>query len=149
MIQLMIPTAKGMPRKNNNWHKPCGGRIYATQLAEAGIVLPGLDPDDHLECTREPHPVTALHVNHGVESCTVWGPDDAILELVTRKAVIRSTEGAAIARYLPSNYQVIGTTGAPEHWTIIEGFDNAGWTLDGYVLPRLASGMFYGEEVRP
>jgi hypothetical protein len=30
---------------------------------------------------------------------------------------------------------------------IIAGTDYAGWTLDGYVLPRLASGLMFGEEV--
>jgi hypothetical protein len=30
---------------------------------------------------------------------------------------------------------------------VIEGTDNAGWTLDGYVLPRLASGLYFGKEI--
>lgn len=30
---------------------------------------------------------------------------------------------------------------------IIKGKDVAGWTLDGYVLPRLASGLYFGEEL--
>jgi hypothetical protein len=30
---------------------------------------------------------------------------------------------------------------------LIEGEDNAGWTLDGYVIPRLASGLIFAKEV--
>lgn len=50
----------------------------------------------------------------------------------------------AIARYLPSNYQVLG---GDDETTLIGGHDDAGWTLDDYVLPRLASGLYFGAEV--
>jgi hypothetical protein len=33
--------------------------------------------------------------------------------------------------------------------TVIYGHDDAGWTLDGYVLPRLASGLLFATEVEP
>jgi hypothetical protein len=50
----------------------------------------------------------------------------------------------AIRRYLPSNYQADG----PANGTVlIHGHDNAGWTLDEYVIPRLASGMHYAQEI--
>jgi hypothetical protein len=39
--------------------------------------------------------------------------------------------------YLPMNYSV---------GCVIAGYDHAGWTLDDYVLPRLASGLIMGEE---
>ena len=45
----------------------------------------------------------------------------------------------AVAAYLPSNYRVVGPT---EGGLLICGEDNAGWTLDAYVIPRLGSGMF-------
>jgi hypothetical protein len=48
-----------------------------------------------------------------------------------------------VKRYLPSNYQA---TEGPDG-IVIEGSDNAGWTLDGYVIPRLASGLIAAEEV--
>lgn len=42
-----------------------------------------------------------------------------------------------VVAYMPENYEVI-------YWfdkgVIITGIDNAGWTLDGYVIPRLSSG---------
>jgi hypothetical protein len=52
----------------------------------------------------------------------------------------------ALTRYLPANYWVAGGNERTGHW-IIEGHDNAGWTLDGYVVPRLASGLIIAEEV--
>jgi hypothetical protein len=50
--------------------------------------------------------------------------------------------------YLPANYSIVGpvinegVTG-----TVIAGFDNAGWTLEDYVLPRAASGLIFGKEL--
>ena len=54
--------------------------------------------------------------------------------------------------YMPANYVVLHTCEhpeRPERWraAVIGGRDNAGWTLDGYVLPRLASGGMYGREI--
>ena len=48
-----------------------------------------------------------------------------------------------IRRYLPSNYiaEKVGPL------IVIVGEDLAGWTLDGYVLPRLASGLHFAREV--
>jgi hypothetical protein len=45
--------------------------------------------------------------------------------------------------YLPSNYQalVVGDD------IFIEGEDSHGWTLDGYVIPRLASALISVTEV--
>lgn len=50
---------------------------------------------------------------------------------------------ATIARYLPSNYtaKIVGDD------VLITGEDSAGWTLDGYVIPRLASGLYFAEEI--
>jgi len=48
-----------------------------------------------------------------------------------------------VVAYLPGNYSVIGDTtdDAGRLVVLISGEDNAGWTLDGYVSPRLASGL--------
>ena len=51
---------------------------------------------------------------------------------------------AAIAPYLPDNYFARDNV----NHTLIFGEDVAGWTLDGYVIPRLASGHIYATEVR-
>lgn len=51
---------------------------------------------------------------------------------------------ATVENYLPSNYSVSGE--GPDA-IYIEGQDNAGWTLDGYVIPRLGSGLIPCEEI--
>lgn len=65
-------------------------------------------------------------------------------EKVTRYALIRTTQYESVEAYLPDNYRVV--LGC-EEGTLIVGADNAGWTLDEYVLPRLASGLYFGDEV--
>lgn len=49
-----------------------------------------------------------------------------------------------VKRYLPSNYQVIWTG---EEGAVIAGRDDHGWTLDGYVIPRLGSGLIRADEI--
>ena len=64
----------------------------------------------------------------------------------TRHAVIRGIgreKLETVRRYLPSNYSADCDGG--NIW--IHGVDSAGWTLDGYVIPRLASGLYRAEEV--
>ena len=62
----------------------------------------------------------------------------------TREALIRCDDPEKVARFLPNNYTVVGhdSTGVT-----IRGMDHYGWTMDGYVLPRLASGLIFGEEL--
>lgn len=61
-----------------------------------------------------------------------------------RYAEVRGARPETVARYLPSGYSVIG-----EHdgHVYIAGEDHHGWTLDGYVIPRLASGLYGCREV--
>ena len=61
-----------------------------------------------------------------------------------RKAVVFS-DSPSIAAYLPSRYSVVEVSDGK---TFIEGEDFHGWTLEGYVIPRLGSGMFACEEVK-
>lgn len=56
----------------------------------------------------------------------------------------------SISSYLPHNYEAnyepcIGSSANP--YIIIEGYDRAGWTLDGYVIPRLGSGLIFAKEI--
>ena len=55
-----------------------------------------------------------------------------------------------VAAYLPDNYAVEVRPAQYDEgdslW--IFGHDYAGWTLDGYVLPRLASGNLFAQEVK-
>ena len=76
---------------------------------------------------------------------------------MTRYALITTTSDRDnVAAYLPSNYRVIHTeprdltdTATREGWksVVIEGKDTCGWTLDSYVLPRLASGNLHAVEI--
>ena len=60
--------------------------------------------------------------------------------------------GARLAKevdaYMPNGYKVVGS-GVEDGRTfyLIGGYDDAGWTLDGYVEPRLASGLMVCVEV--
>lgn len=84
----------------------------------------------------------------GESACTAEGCKDGKVteHKPARRArvhVSRATAGA-LSAYMPRNYKVARRDG--DHW-VIEGYDYAGWTLDGYVIPRLASGMIFAEEV--
>lgn len=62
-----------------------------------------------------------------------------------REAVIKGKgydELERVRRFLPSNYSAEsdGTN------IYIYGEDSHGWTLDGYVIPRLASGLIFAKE---
>lgn len=69
------------------------------------------------------------------------GTRTAKIHRYTRAARPTASE---VAAYMPSNYKVIHE--APEA-IYIAGEDRAGWTLDGYVIPRLQSGMIYAKEI--
>lgn len=65
---------------------------------------------------------------------------------MTKRVAIITHEAdlAVVQRFLPWNYTAEKTM---LDSIIIEGEDNAGWTLDGYVIPRLASGGYYAREI--
>jgi len=50
-----------------------------------------------------------------------------------------------VRSYLPANYTAMQTPDG----VLISGQDSHGWTLDGYVIPRLASGLIVAEEQQP
>lgn len=54
-----------------------------------------------------------------------------------------------VEAYLPRNFVAYLTASDGQHsQTIrISGYDNAGWTLQDYVIPRLASGLIFATEV--
>jgi hypothetical protein len=77
-----------------------------------------------------------------------------------RYAIVRNARGRSEAEaYLPDNYRVVHEGEAEERkdpaWKrptkrpvfVIEGEDRFGWTLDGYVIPRYASGLIFAEEI--
>lgn len=61
----------------------------------------------------------------------------------TRYALVKSPR-VDVEPYLPNNYRVLDAVGSQ---CVILGRDTAGWTLDEYVLPRLATGGHHGEEI--
>lgn len=67
-----------------------------------------------------------------------------------RAAIVRgATSEEQVANYLPSNYEVRASMTSPESGKLyvrIWGEDKAGWTLEGYVIPRLESGLLWAEE---
>jgi len=59
-----------------------------------------------------------------------------------------------VGSYLPENYDCRyalvpsdDPTRISEHYVLIYGRDWRGWSLDGYVIPRLASGLIVAREV--
>lgn len=66
---------------------------------------------------------------------------------MTRYAVARANSVEDVEQYLPENYSVVHISPNPSgEDVVIAGEDVAGWTLDGYVLPRLASGLIWARE---
>lgn len=66
-----------------------------------------------------------------------------------RYAEVRGADAEVVAKYLPRGYRVDGQRESHDDGhpvVFISGVDDAGWTLDGYVLPRLASGMIWAHE---
>lgn len=70
-----------------------------------------------------------------------------------RCAIVNSDDDRQrVAAFLPHNYDVQSFTLALPDGEVVErllivGSDVAGWTLDDYVLPRLASGLIFAEEI--
>jgi len=68
---------------------------------------------------------------------------------VTKLYMIEGPPGT-ISQYLPGNYQLTHYRNTRNHrneettFCYIEGEDVAGWTLEGYVKPRLESGLWFG-----
>lgn len=55
--------------------------------------------------------------------------------------------GDAVAAYLPENYTVYDSGEDDDgSYVRIQGSDVAGWTMGEYVIPRLASGMYWAVE---
>lgn len=80
------------------------------------------------------------------------------LDQPKRYAMVRglNCKPEIVSQYLPSNYQVEGVAldrpfatdpSYTESVVIIGGRDNHGWTLDRYVIPRLASGLMRADEI--
>lgn len=103
-------------------------------------ILHGLPCEPGQPWTENSHP------------CVQFCDGDAVWKPGTRWAEIRghNISEHGVAAYLPEGYKVwrvYWDKGKVER-VIIAGIDRAGWSLDGYVLPRLASGLFPGLELK-
>lgn len=58
--------------------------------------------------------------------------------------VISDVPLETVRHYLPNNYKAYPFGVA----ILITGADDAGWTMDGYVIPRLQSGNIIARETR-
>lgn len=72
------------------------------------------------------------------------------LEVTVRSWDCDSTPEKAsqrVAAYLPANYEVdrAWVTGSGDVIVVVKGVDHLGWTAAGYVIPRLASGLYAAE----
>ena len=78
--------------------------------------------------------------SHAADRITVEAAegDERAARVVSRDATLERVQ-----QYLPRNYTASERNGVI--W--ISGRDQAGWTLDEYVIPRLASGLIFAEEV--
>lgn len=85
--------------------------------------------------------------------------DRESFERAERVAIVVSHSSTLeqVEAYMPQNYSVAEEVIIREDWNegwyqqvrlVIRGVDVAGWTLDGYVIPRLASGLHFAEEVK-
>lgn len=59
-----------------------------------------------------------------------------------RRARVPKAQQRQIEPYMPRNY----TARQDGDDVLVEGRDESGWTLDGYVIPRLQSGMWFARE---
>lgn len=86
---------------------------------------------------------TDIDINSDLDSLEAA---EVITPKVKRVAVVTSgaRDAEQVKAYMPSNYLVRVRDGV----IFIEGEDVAGWTLDDYVIPRLASGLINAVEVK-
>lgn len=72
-------------------------------------------------------------------------PETKIRFAIFKNAERQGITDATFDAFLPDNYN--GFVDVQTDTAFVVGRDVAGWTLDEYVLPRLASGLYFGTEV--
>ena len=83
--------------------------------------------------------------DHNRDSGYLYEPVSTLYEsekVRTARVERRAVDIDTIQNYLPGNY----TAKRDGDDVVITGTDNAGWTLDSYVIPRLASGLIWAKE---
>ena len=114
------------------------------------ITLKGSEADTHVQMDLSDEQAHAMNMLAALaeEGRLPFGPAMEVeLAKPVRRAIVQRSNGrpqpSEVDAYMPANYAV-------KKWDhdriVIEGQDNAGWTLDDYVIPRLASGLIYAKE---
>lgn len=86
-------------------------------------------------CTEKAHPeFSFLCIECEERGCKARTP---------RRAIVEGQPLPKVQQYLPLNYKARRDGDAVE----VYGYDDHGWTLDGYVIPRLGSGLIAAREV--
>ena len=67
---------------------------------------------------------------------------------VMRYAVVQGARDESVVEaYLPDNYIIVRELPLPSGWMLMAGEDDRGWTLDGYVAPRMRQWGMAVEEI--
>jgi hypothetical protein len=113
------------------------------------IVFTGTDENgDRVTFGADHRPATALYeaaLEQSEPVCAEVDDHQVLRRVPLRKGRIARTKSGNPGAYLPHNYQV---TGEDDEFVYFAGHDNAGWTLEDYVIPRLHSGLYWAEEVK-
>jgi hypothetical protein len=122
---------------NNQYHE-CGAVFTDTDgvyRCEPATDDPHDDGNFWLVCTTHDHLIRTVEIRTAtIKADSVgWGGDPL----------------KVVQQYLPSNYtaEIVPALYDEGDQVVVTGWDKAGWTLDGYIIPRLASGMIYATEV--
>ena len=120
--------------------------MTAYHEAYHAVWRPGGDAADHDEAHRD-GVLAVLEFARGGDRPPLRRAVVTIPERIDLDDAVRQ-----IGAYMPANYRVAGwvrpnALPSGQGLVAIEGRDHAGWTLDGYVIPRLASGLWACEEL--
>lgn len=107
--------------------------VYIIDMATRDIAVNGVVSDDTInKCLDEVQ--ASIQFSLGGRA---WGDGADLLQRERHAVVLDDGVGLdEVEPFLPGNYSAKLVDGV----VMIKGFDKAGWTLDGYVIPRLSSG---------
>lgn len=126
------------------------GRNAAWLISQGRVTMARHEPEPDRYCSicegaLEPSSYGGfVHADDGDDGHTpsILPPEP---EAPVRRAVVSGSQPlTTVQAYLPSNYSASADASG---MITITGTDRSGWTLDGYVLPRLASGLIAALEV--
>jgi hypothetical protein len=104
-----------------------------------------LTEDGPCQCGSESRMYEQIETQKGEQ---VMATRKARVELGSKKASDVLDQLGIVQQYLPTNYTARLETHENPPYILIEGEDDHGWTLDGYVIPRLGSGLIVATEIK-